>query len=387
MRPAHRILTTFLLLCVVHPAPAPGRAQTASRKRVYAAPAPAASAAARDREIAARFAPVFHHGIGDNARGDYPTNFDFDGDWRGDNNWDNAGDRKFALRAYVYYAVSETPTHYLVHYAVFHPRDYKGGAAGKLLSGMIREGVRRGGRYDPTGLSEGATLAHENDMEGCLVAAAKNGADLAAARVVAVETVAHDRFLRYAPEGERPAADGRVALEGQRALLYVEPKGHGVTARDGGERRRPSDPALLYKFAGRADDPEAAGRAEGDEVVGYELLPLAAALWPRAKGGGAKETFGKSCDYGTLAVSVADARGRATSREVKLGQLGCAFLGRVGAENAARPPWAWFDREERGQTLGAWFFDPAATLKRHYDLGDGVSTAYLHAPFLGVNRR
>lgn len=384
MRPAHRILTILSLLCVIHPA-ATGGAQTAARKSGQSATA--AGASARDREIAARFAPVFHHGIGDHARGDYLTNFDFDGDWRGDNNWDNADQRQFALRAYVYYAVSETPTHYLVHYAVFHPRDYKGGAAGKLLSGMIREGVRRGGRYDPTGLSEGATLAHENDMEGCLVAVAKSGADLAAARVVAVETVAHDRFLRYAPEGERPAADGRVGLEGQRALLYVEPKGHGVTARyGGGERRRPSDPALLYKFAGRADDPEAAGRAREDEVVGYDLVPLAATLWPRAKSR-AKETFGKSCDYGTLAVSVADARGRASSRKVKLGQLGCAFFGKAGAENAARPPWAWFDREERAQTLGAWFFDPAATLKRHYNFGDDVSTAYLHAPFLGVTRR
>jgi len=121
-------------------------------------------------------------------------------------------------------------------------------------------------------------------------------------------------------------------------------------------------------------------------VVGYELLPLAATLWPRARGA-SNETFGKSCDYDTLTVSVADARGRATSRKVKLGQLGCAFSGKVGAENAARPPWAWFDREEREQTLGAWFFDPAATLKRHYGFGDDVSTAYLHAPFIGITRQ
>ena len=384
MRPAHRTLTTLLLLAFIHPA-APARAQTAARKQGPAAPTVAAGAGARDREIAARFAPVFHQSLGDDARGDYLTNFDFDGDWRGDNNWDNADDRKFKLRAYVYYAVSETPTHFLIHYAVFHPRDYKGGAAGALLSGMIREGVKRGGRYDPTGISHGVTLAHENDMEGCLVAVAKTGGDLAGARVIAVETVAHDRFLRYAPEGERPGADGRVGLEGQRALLYIEPKGHGITARyGGGKRRGPSDLALLYKFTGHADAPEGTGREE--EVVGYELLPLAATLWPRARGA-SNETFGKSCDYDTLTVSVADARGRATSRKVKLGQLGCAFSGKVGAENAARPPWAWFDREEREQTLGAWFFDPAATLKRHYGFGDDVSTAYLHAPFIGITRQ
>ncbi|MCA1614311.1 MAG: hypothetical protein LC800_09280, partial [Acidobacteria bacterium] len=176
MRPAHRTLTTLLLLAAVHP---PALAQTPAGDRGKPAHAVSAGAGGRDREIAARFAPVFRHAVGDQARGDYPTNFDFDGDWRGDNNWANAGDPRFKLRAYVYYAVSETETHYLIHYAVFHPRDYKGGAAGTILSEAIREGVKRGGRYDPTGLSRGATLAHENDMEGCLVAVAKEGGDLA----------------------------------------------------------------------------------------------------------------------------------------------------------------------------------------------------------------
>ena len=41
-----------------------------------------------DREVAARFAPVFYQALGDKPRSDYITNFDFDGDWRGDNNWD-----------------------------------------------------------------------------------------------------------------------------------------------------------------------------------------------------------------------------------------------------------------------------------------------------------
>jgi len=219
------------------------------------------------------------------------------------------------------------------------------------------------------------------------VAAAKDGGDLAGARVVAVETVAHDRFLRYAPEGERMSAHGRVDLDGQRPVLYIEPKGHGVTAYSGGggdATRRPARGSLLYKFTGRADDPE--GETEEARVVGYDLLPLRTTLWPRARSR-AKETFGKSFDYATLTVSVADARGRVTRRKVKVGRLGCALLGKVGAENAARPPWGWFDREERGQPLGAWFFDPAATLKRHYGLGVEFSTAYLHAPFVGITRR
>src|SRR5678815_5053534 len=89
----------------------------------------------RDAEIASRFAPVFYQALGDNPRSDYITNFDFDGDWRGDNNWNNAGKKDFALKADIYYSVSETSTHYFIHYGVFHPRDYKGGEKkGAILS-------------------------------------------------------------------------------------------------------------------------------------------------------------------------------------------------------------------------------------------------------------
>src|SRR5205814_6630241 len=75
----------------------------------------------RDREIAAVFAPIFYQALGDKPRSDYITNFDFDGDWRGDNNWEHTDDKNFPLRGYVYYSVSETQTHFFLHYAVFHP--------------------------------------------------------------------------------------------------------------------------------------------------------------------------------------------------------------------------------------------------------------------------
>src|SRR5919107_258908 len=244
MRRTLPLLTLVALLSCVHTA---ARAQKGARV-----------GAARERQVAARFAPVFRQALGDHPRADYLTNFDFDGDWRGDNNWKNADAPRFRLRAYVYFAASETATHFYAHYAVFHPRDYKGGStAGPLLSDAIREGVRRGGRYDPTGLSSEAVLAHENDMEGCLVVAEKDGEDPARARVVLVETLAHDRFLKYAPEGATaPASFARVRLEGQTPLLFVEARGHGVLAYDGGGKQEPRRGTLVYNFGGRADDPE-----------------------------------------------------------------------------------------------------------------------------------
>ena len=376
MSPAYKFLASALLFAA---------ALTTTSAAFAQASAASARADARDREIAARFAPTFRQAVGDDRRADYITNFDFDGDWRGGNNWRNAADTRFKLRAYVYYAVAETDTHFFVHYAVFHPRDYKGGGgAGPLLSEAIREGVRRGGRYDPTGISAGAVLAHENDMEGCLVVAAKSGDDLNGARVVAVQTLAHDRFLSYAPEGGVASApQGRVRLEDGRAELYVEPKGHGVSAYgDETEARASRTGQVLYKFAGRADDPEAA-RDVGE--VGYELLPLRTTLWPRAQKG-VGETFGRLTDYGSLTVAATDARGRAARRKVTLGRVGSSFAGAVGAQHAARPPWGWFDRGARAERPGAWFFDPASTIKRRYNLGEDFSTTYRHAPFLGVFR-
>ena len=154
----------------------------------------------RDLDVATRFTPIVYQALGDRPHSDYLTKFDFDGDWRGDNNWDNIDKREFPLKAFLYYSVSETTTHFFIHYAIFHPRDYKGGERkGAILSELIREGAKHGAKYDPTGLVDEATLAHENDMEGALVVAKKNGNAVSAATVVFVETLAHSKFKSTRP--------------------------------------------------------------------------------------------------------------------------------------------------------------------------------------------
>src|SRR6476661_3377219 len=60
------------------------------------------------REVAERFAPIFYQALGDKPRSDYITNFDFDGDWKGNNNWDNLANTDFPLKAYIYFSVAET---------------------------------------------------------------------------------------------------------------------------------------------------------------------------------------------------------------------------------------------------------------------------------------
>src|SRR5262244_2255649 len=63
-------------------------------------------------------------------RGDFPIRFDFDGDWNGLNNWANFAKRPPAdknkdamARAFIYYSVVETETHYFINYCAYHAQD------------------------------------------------------------------------------------------------------------------------------------------------------------------------------------------------------------------------------------------------------------------------
>jgi Zn-dependent protease with chaperone function len=336
----------------------------------------------RDRQIAARFAPIFHQALGPAPRFDYITNFDFDGDWRGDNNWNNAADQRFALKAYIYYSVFETRTHFLIHYAAFHPRDYKGGEArGALLSQSMRLGVALGGQYDPTGRSSELVMAHENDLEGALVVAEKDGEDPAKARLTIVETLAHNNYLKYTPPGSSVAGEP-LQVDGVRPHLFIEPKGHGIEA----WRNNPYQTAQatsgfrMYTFAGIAEDPLAGDKSS----IGYDLLPVFDTLWPHARSG-KNETCGEEHDYGIVTVRFADGSGQ-VERHVRLGIRGSALNGLVGAANMSRPPWGWFDGQDRGRPLGEWFLQPAETIRRRWALPDSFSITYMYHPFLGQFR-
>jgi hypothetical protein len=338
-----------------------------------------------DRDVAARFAPIFYQALGDKPRSDYITNFDFDGDWRGDNNWEHIDDKTFPLRGYIYYSVSETQTHFFIHYAVFHPRDYKGGEIkGLILSDIIREGVKRGSDHDPTGLMAEAGVAHENDMEGALVVVAKDGKDLDRARVVFVEAFHHDDFAPYLASEPAPKGFGIFQTDKQRVLLYVQPKGHGIEAYSGDEKQTGKKQFLIYKFAGKAEDPD----EQKDGSAGYELLPMQTTLWAKARVPRKEKgiTYATVHDYAEISITVVQPNGQVAAKKIKVGEIGETFAGDTGGMNMARPPWAWFDKAKRGEPLGLWFFDPAQIIKRDFKLDESFSTAYVRLPFWAATK-
>jgi hypothetical protein len=363
--------------------PTPPQEQRRTRPRQITTDQPApphGQSSDRDWEIAAHFAPVIHQGLDGNPRFDYITNFNFDGDWRGDNNWTNAENPLYPLRAYVYYSVIETDTHYFIHYAAFHPRDYKGGL---FQSWLLAEAMRQA-KERLKNLPEGAedlALSHENDLEGCLVVAEKRGQSLEQAAAIYVETMAHNEFNKYYPPNKPSSIGYVVEMEGSHVKLFSEPKGHGLLDYTGRPNQLDSATrgVLVYHHTGQPEDPEQAV----SNRVGYRLVPIFGTLWQRAQMND-DEMYGETADYGTITITALE-NGAAVEKSCSVGRLGAAFRGVVGAENKARSPWAWFDYRERNRPPGEWFFDPAATIKRHF-YAYSLSTTYVHNPYLQIWR-
>jgi hypothetical protein len=338
---------------------------------------------ARDRAIAAAFSPIVYQAVGDTPRADMLTNFDFDGDWVGDNNWDHAVDERFPLRAYVYYSVAETPTHFFIHYAFYHARDYKGGLKRSyaLKAGIAGAVGQIGG--DPTGITDDVALSHENDLEGCMVVALKHGEDPGAGTVLYVEALAHNRYLKYRNPSVRAPEAEIIDLRGEHPLLFAEAKGHGVSRYTGSDQQIKNGPGgmFIYTFTGEAEIQE---QTESRDVS-YDLLPLYTTMWAHAQHG-ANETYGLDHNYEILTILISANPNHDPRILPPAGPLGSAFRGDVGFENKSRPPWGWFDMTEKSRPLGEWFFDPAAVIARHYHLGKDFSINYIFNIYLGILR-
>jgi hypothetical protein len=215
-----------------------------SSSKLLTAGAASLATAPSHQQIAAYYAPWWYQDVNlANRRADYITNVDFDGDWQAGNNKQNLTSNLYPLKAFVYYSVTETETHWFVVYADFHPWDWKDVAN------------------------------HENDLEGALLVIKKD--PLAPfGHFAAMATMAHTFFVLY---------DGTEVLinsegGGVHPELYVEEKGHGVYARDNWDYGSfEDDTGVIYKPAGAAAQPLG---AQPIEYVSYQLVSMTE-LWSR----------------------------------------------------------------------------------------------------------
>ena len=116
----------------------------------------AAGADAGHRRLAEHYAPVVFQESRSTVL-DFITSFDYDGDWKGDNNWRNA--YLYDLAGRVYYGVIESTSHYFITYAFYHARDYTArpyeGFAPKTEHENDLEGLHADGREGRVGLRKG----------------------------------------------------------------------------------------------------------------------------------------------------------------------------------------------------------------------------------------
>jgi len=283
-------------------------------------------------ELALRYGPIIYQGVATSK--DYITALDFDGDWIGNNNWENQpiGD----LRAHVYYSVIESETHWFLFYSLFHPRDY------------IQWGdcAAEGG-------------CHENDMESIQLVVEKDGTTFG--RLVAMETLAHGSIYLYTLDDDDSVAagylrrDGVIRQEQGHPVVFVEVAGHGIRGRPvpsfGGQ--------VIYRAGREAQIPD--GRM--DEPVAYRLTPIYTSLWARRNDIGDGRTFDGPFDY----------RGRT---------LPAAIDGLDYGVDRANTPWGYDQASGEKLARGDWFLDPAKALAYHARFMGDFSLEYVHNPYL-----
>jgi hypothetical protein len=302
------------------------------------------------------FAPYHYQDVDDDdqARGiksgpaDFITRFDFDGDWRATNNWEDLEPFVVAYQdgppnapdgppAHAYYSVAETSTHWFFVYLFFHPRD-----------------------WDDHGSQE-----HENDSEGLLAIVRKDGTTLG--RLDGIVTVAHEDFFSYVREGSPLEAgdetiDGDLATNAGHPLTAQEAKGHGLLAWPEVEdfTGEPDQDGVIYRPFGDPGIPDSAN----DRSVSYELIDILApgGLWQK------QITF-EDETYGAWGTFRGDTGG------------GCGDSGGECATDAAHAPWRWDDEDDGPVLMGEMALDPAHLACEYFD-GVTFATTYVQNRYI-----
>jgi hypothetical protein len=292
--------------------------------------------------IALRWAPIHQQDVdqtGSHALGgasDYITRIDYDGDWSGKNDWDNAG--SFPLAAHAYYSVVETASHWFIVYMFFHPRD-----------------------WTDTPFDQ----EHENDSEGALMVVARDGSTYGSLQ--AAVTVAHTDFFSFVPSGS-PFGANHESIDGTLSLGAWDGANHPITAQQAkghGLKAWPAyqingDGVIYYPSASVAEVPS----NPDDRQVLYKLVDIFAAggLWSRRNDA---VTF---ASYGSFAGD-------------KTG--GCGSFPFTCATNAANAPWGWDDHDD-GPARGTLATDPAALVQDYFTVPSGFQRAYTFNPYTGI---
>lgn len=327
-----------------------------------------------DADIAARYAPVIYQEV-DRGRMDYLRRIDFDGNWNALDNFNAVQAGRGDDKAWVYYEIKETESHFFVTYVLYH--------AGKQSNSWVKF-IRK-------------LRTHENDLGGITVVASKTapvGREVEAVFVAdgemmrVYENMPKKRDgervrwstneglwhgpVRFVDEVDHPLVD----LQRTHPQIWVDSKEHdpyGYTGRDDRDAFE-GDDGIVYAPTGSAEVP----KDTKGTPVGYGLRPLS-------------EVYGhlSAEDFATQDDRVSEGP-----------KLPANMRGDDGLDDRARFPWAWryYVHEETRQNRsddshrtqwveeGELFRDPVKTLGTLFVLPDSFSRRYTRNDFLSPER-
>lgn len=320
------------------------------------------------KQLAFAHAPIHYQDTDDSyAIADYITNVNFDGNWISTDNWNNIGNGE-QLKAYVYYSVVETETHWFIVYSFFHPRDWSDNPFG---------------------------FEHENDFEGALLFIRKNNS--AYGIVEGMITVFHNDFYSYKVQGNS-LTNGNEDIDGtlsfgnfngrQHVKTSQEAKGHGLKA---------------YPFG------DFTGAPGQDGIIYYPSLELAE-LPSSGNDNDVKYKLNNITGFGDLwFLQIFESHitgdnnktyhswGNMLGDETDISNDDCGENTAFCDENSANLPWNWNDGDDGNycyfdglkincvDTLPAGLIglDPAYIIDYYYDGLGEFSTTYIHNQFIG----
>ncbi len=308
------------------------------------------------------YAPFIAQETWFNPKADYLARFDYDKNWKGDDNWENL--EKGSSQAFVYYAVMETKTHWFLQYNFFHARDY---------SDICIVGT-----------------CHENDNEGLILTVRKDNSKFGKLEVM--ETLAHNNIYSFSNDRSIKKGvhniDGKIDLyKSIQPIIFIEAGGHGVL----GSSHKTSlfsaeslnfkkNTGVTYVYKNRAERP----KHSNDRNVGYALLPIYEHWWTKGnqESDSSNETFDNFYVYEPFGN-----RPRANAKFIA-----GAFKGRTASKNMAKPFWAWHDRRTKKKKVlntGQWALDPAYAVSENlkFPKNKPVSTEYIFNPYLYIGKR
>jgi hypothetical protein len=314
--------------------------------------------------VARGYAPFIYHATDpDGGRQDIISNIDFDGDFVGNNNWENFD--LYKLRPTVYYAVLQTETHYFISYHLFHPRDWN------HFTFWLQD-------------------THENDGENLQVVVRKEDR-----RVVLLWTQAHyGSDIHVMPwsgirSGEMEVAGGFQLVDGsgipsdsgKHVAVFVEAQGHGiygtldgssqVTVYGDGRYSFEEGSGVLFRPALISENVYEPASWNAVDVP-YALQSTTALLWPML----AANTL---TGDGRLLDGPVELEDSLITVDVPRYYDADRFSGPLGNDRGISP--FALDFAFQPPFLGSLFFNPAERYREQLSVPRSWSTAYLDHPF------